>query len=67
MAPANVLHGAVRLQGLASSPTPDTQVRLACENAKLLVSTNSTRTVEKNLTTFIDLSLLVVRIEKIVA
>jgi hypothetical protein len=29
MAPANVLHGAVRLQGLASSPTPDTQVRLA--------------------------------------
>jgi hypothetical protein len=66
MAPANVLHGAVRLQGLASSPTPDTQVRL-CENAKLLVSTNSTRTVEKNLTTFIDLSLLVVRIEKIVA
>jgi hypothetical protein len=61
------LHGAVRLQGLASSPTPDTQVRLACAKAKLLVSTNSTRTVEKNLTTFIDLSLLVVRIEKIVA
>src|SRR5712691_7835800 len=29
MAPANVLQGAVRLQGLASSPTPDTQVRLA--------------------------------------
>src|ERR1700730_7815475 len=29
MAPANVLHGAVRLHGLASSPTPDTQVRLA--------------------------------------
>src|SRR5215471_17273357 len=27
MAPAKVLHGAVRLQGLASSPTPDTQVR----------------------------------------
>src|SRR5712692_5120753 len=27
MAPAQVLHGAVRLQGLASSPTPDTQVR----------------------------------------
>src|ERR1700730_10844277 len=30
MAPANVLHGAVRLQGLASSPTPETQVRDAC-------------------------------------
>src|ERR1044072_4354855 len=30
MAPAQVLHGAVRLQGLASSPTPDTQVREAC-------------------------------------
>src|SRR5262249_34110117 len=30
MAPAQVLHGAVRLQGLASSPTPETQVRLAC-------------------------------------
>src|SRR5260370_4246319 len=30
MAPANVLHGAVRLHGLASSPTPATQVRDAC-------------------------------------
>src|SRR5829696_9115090 len=30
IAPANVLQGAVRLQGLASSPTPDTQVRDAC-------------------------------------
>ena len=29
MAPAKVLQGAVRLQGLASSPTPDTHVRLA--------------------------------------
>jgi len=26
IAPAKVLQGAVRLQGLASSPTPDTQV-----------------------------------------
>src|SRR5687768_6416324 len=33
MAPAKVLHGAVRLQGLASSPTPDTQVRVACAEA----------------------------------
>src|SRR5262245_47119172 len=31
MALANVLHGAVRLHGLKSSPTPDTQVRVwAC-------------------------------------
>ena len=29
MAPANVLHGAVREHGLASSPTPDTNVRVA--------------------------------------
>src|SRR5438105_5011955 len=33
MAPANVLHGAVRLHGLASSPTPDTQVRVAWAKA----------------------------------
>src|SRR5438552_3241790 len=30
MAPAKVLHGAVRLHGLASSPTPDTHVLVAC-------------------------------------
>src|SRR5437773_9730152 len=30
IAPAKVLQGAVRLQGLTSSPTPDTQVRVAC-------------------------------------
>src|SRR5436305_9449767 len=29
IAPAKVLHGAVRLQGLASSPTPETHVRAA--------------------------------------
>src|SRR6266550_1227166 len=34
MAPAKVLQGAVRLHGLASSPTPDTQVRVACAWAK---------------------------------
>src|ERR1700758_1011632 len=33
MAPAKVLQGAVRLHGLASSPTPETQVRVACANA----------------------------------
>src|ERR1700733_5069658 len=30
IAPAKVLHGAVRLNGLASSPPHDTQVRVAC-------------------------------------
>jgi hypothetical protein len=30
IAPAKVLQGAVRLHGFASSPTPDTQVRVAC-------------------------------------
>src|SRR6516162_8978719 len=35
IAPANVLQGAVRLQGLTSSPTPETQVRLACAWAAL--------------------------------
>ncbi|MFD1704452.1 hypothetical protein ACFSCV_15700 [Methylopila henanensis] len=29
----SVLHGAVRLQGFTSSPTPDTQVRVACADA----------------------------------
>ena len=33
MAPANVLQGAVRLQLLTSSPTPDTQLRVACASA----------------------------------
>src|SRR6185437_6513162 len=38
IAPANVLHGAVRLHGLASSPTPETQVRLACAVARDTIS-----------------------------
>jgi hypothetical protein len=34
IAPAKVLHGAVRLHGLASLPTPETQVRVcACAGA----------------------------------
>src|SRR3954462_15993070 len=32
IAPANVLQGAVRLHGFASSPTPETQVRVAWAN-----------------------------------
>ena len=35
IAPAKVLHGAVRLHGLRSSPTPETQVRFACAWAAL--------------------------------
>src|ERR1700692_3840076 len=50
IAPAKVLHGAVRLHGLASSPTPDTQVRVACACAgtdnseKHIAKTNGSRT-----------------------
>src|SRR5262249_31552489 len=40
MAPAKVLHGAVRLHGLASSPTPETQVRLACAFAAEVPTAN---------------------------
>jgi hypothetical protein len=42
IAPAHVLHGAVRLQGLASSPTPDTQVRVAWAKTLPLASRSST-------------------------
>src|SRR5579859_7727652 len=38
IAPAKVLHGAVRLQGLASSPTPETHVRVAWALSKVLPS-----------------------------
>src|ERR1700731_3583509 len=33
IAPGHVLQGAVRLHGFASSPTPETQVRVACADA----------------------------------
>jgi hypothetical protein len=39
IAPANVLQGAVRLHGLTSSPTPDTQVRVACAWARSELNT----------------------------
>src|SRR5689334_16393354 len=45
IAPAKVLQGAVRLQGLASSPTPDTQVRVAWANASVGASNASDRPV----------------------
>src|SRR6266478_5577037 len=44
MAPAKVLHGAVRLHGLTSSPTPDTQVRVwACAGAAASRASNTAR------------------------
>src|SRR5258705_7042177 len=54
IAPANVLHGAVRLQGLTSSPTPDTHVRDACAwareaNANVKVAIANTLIVNRNL------------------
>src|SRR4051812_38363702 len=47
MAPANVLHGAVRLHGLASSPTPETQVRVACAWASELKANSRTNAATK--------------------
>src|SRR5712691_1763427 len=42
IAPANVLHGAVRLHGLTSSPTPETQVRVAaCAGSELSIGTQA--------------------------
>src|SRR6266566_9178348 len=54
IAPAKVLHGAVRLQGLTSSPTPDTQVRVACAwamdaKASVKIAIASTLIVNRNL------------------
>src|SRR5579872_6149646 len=45
MAPAKVLQGAVRLHGFASSPTPETQVRVACAWARELQVTKRTSAV----------------------
>src|SRR3954462_7727560 len=47
IAPANVLHGAVRLHGFASSPTPETQVRVACANADVPANINATNAIEQ--------------------
>jgi len=38
IAPAKVLQGAVRLHGFTSSPTPETQVRVACALANELAA-----------------------------
>src|SRR5947209_20157401 len=54
LAPAKVLQGAVRLHGLTSSPTPDTQVRVACAwardaNANMKIAIVKTFMVNRNL------------------
>src|SRR5256885_7122819 len=54
IAPAQVLQGAVRLHGFASSPTPDTQVRDACAwasdvTAKMNVAIAKVWRVKRNL------------------
>jgi hypothetical protein len=42
MAPGKVLQGAVRLHGLTSSPTPETQVREACACVAELIGRHNT-------------------------
>src|SRR5215472_18114050 len=54
MAPANVLQGAVRLQGLASSPTPETQVRLACPYIIAALSTTNAKRLSDFFILFVE-------------
>src|SRR5215510_16127862 len=60
IAPAKVLHGAVRLHGLASSPTPETQVRVACAFAGAVASieTQATPKAASSMDVFILSSIL---------
>src|SRR3984893_18032708 len=53
MAPAKVLHGAVRLHGLASLPTPETQVRVACACAGA-VARPTTKSVPRSIENSVD-------------
>src|ERR1700694_2558196 len=46
-APGNVLHGAVRLHGLASSPTPETHVRVACACAAEVIAQTHAASAKK--------------------
>src|SRR5687767_3047185 len=58
IAPAKVLQGAVRLHGLTSSPTPETQVRVACACANELQvkqTTNTAIILSINLILFISI------------
>src|SRR5258708_3266743 len=70
IAPAKVLHGAVRLHGFASSPTPETQVRVAwpwANDANPKVKTTSTRTRTESTRCFIFYLLKVLRYREIIA
>jgi hypothetical protein len=61
IAPAKVLHGAVRLHGLTSSPTPDTHVRVACacaSEAKNTQTANTAKELRASLVSFIDFLLM---------
>src|SRR5579864_4276062 len=57
MAPAKVLQGAVRLQGFASSPTPDTQVRVACALARQ-AKPNTNNEIDRGFTFFVITSIV---------
>src|SRR5258705_4232393 len=52
IAPANVLQGAVRLQGLTSSPTPETQVRVACDITIILHAEMHTTRIKRRIRYF---------------
>src|SRR5437763_13778471 len=56
IAPAKVLQGAVRLHGLASSPTPDTQVRDACA----FMATDASKKIPRTASFLIGFLLIVV-------
>ncbi|WP_425114277.1 hypothetical protein [Bradyrhizobium sp.] len=56
-APANVLHGAVRLHGLTSSPTPDTQVRVAWAYAPVGSATTIAKHEAENQARSFDMSI----------
>src|SRR3569623_177160 len=48
-APWKVLHGAVRLHGLTSSPTPEIQVRVACADAGAMHRTEPATAARTNM------------------
>src|SRR4051812_43184122 len=61
IAPAKVLQGAVRLHGLASLPTPDTQVRVACAfpgEAAMNIKTGPARRIGDNFCIIIPLRVI---------
>ena len=49
IAPAKVLQGAVLEHGLASSPTPETHVRVACAKAVDVIKTNASTEIKRTI------------------